>query len=427
MTDNALIPVSDMATFDPVVIQRAGGLLGCQLDEASILRALIIQKDTGLSIARGEISVVSFGGKPTVFVNKQGYLAYAARQPDYDGYEWGYDPDTEGEGKDLVAWCKVYRKDRTRPIYETAIMSEDNRGTPVWIKMPRRMLAKVAIKRAHQAAFPVLNGLLSVEEVDEGYRIDPRPDDIRVYPVDDDSPEPAKAPSKPGISDIPPVNTCTLDIAEKIRQNMQDQGMDISVFTRARISNSEFDRDMIDADFARQRAEIKAHAPAKQEAPKPAAKATPAPSKEPVITCDTCSAPLSKEEQAAAIKSGLGMLCKVCLKTETAAKQLHEERDAKQSKQSKPDTPVSMCPNCKSNPSMTPTEAREYSDRVAGRYAYDPALCSVCAEAKLNEYTAKQPAPGTYVCERCGVEITKVQADVSKLFAGKLLCKGCMR
>ena len=429
---NQLVPLSDLATFDSAVIQRAGELLGCQLDEASILRALIIQQDTGLSIARGEISVVTFGAKPTVFVNKQGYLAYAARQPEYDGYEWGF----RGEGDNLEAWCKVYRKDRTRPVYETAILSEDNRGTPIWQKMKRRMLAKVAIKRAHQAAFPVLNGLLSVEEVDEGYHIDPRQDDIRVYPVTETpadppiSPTPAASARKPDISDIPPAEVYSLKQAEIIRQNMQDQGMDPSVFSISKISNSEFDKTMIDADFARQLAGRKAQAPTPatpkaKPAPEPIPQPDARPKPETAIHCDICSAALSKEEQAAAIKSGIGMLCTVCLKTEIASKARREE-DHFRLAQTKP-TPVQMCPNCKVNSCMTPAEITDYSGRVAGRFAFDPAWCSICNEVKLNEFEARQPAPGAIVCEKCGVEITQVQANVSKLFAGHALCKGCMK
>jgi len=34
---------------------------------------------------------------------------------------------------------------------------------------------------------------------------------------------------------------------------------------------------------------------------------------------------------------------------------------------------------------------------------------------------------GEFVCERCGVPVSKVQRDVSNLFMGKTLCKKCMK
>ncbi|HJJ29887.1 MAG TPA: hypothetical protein VJ857_00520 [Methanocorpusculum sp.] len=38
------------------------------------------------------------------------------------------------------------------------------------------------------------------------------------------------------------------------------------------------------------------------------------------------------------------------------------------------------------------------------------------------------PAPeGEFVCEKCGVPISKVQRDVSNLFMGRNLCKKCMK
>ncbi|MDR0980499.1 MAG: hypothetical protein LBL85_01730 [Methanocalculaceae archaeon] len=35
--------------------------------------------------------------------------------------------------------------------------------------------------------------------------------------------------------------------------------------------------------------------------------------------------------------------------------------------------------------------------------------------------------PVTYICEKCGAAVSKVQRDVSNLFMGKTLCKACMK
>lgn len=49
--------------------------------------------------------------------------------------------------------------------------------------------------------------------------------------------------------------------------------------------------------------------------------------------------------------------------------------------------------------------------------------------AVMSEPTpAASPVPeGEFVCEKCGVPISKVQRDVSNLFMGKTLCKKCMK
>ena len=41
--------------------------------------------------------------------------------------------------------------------------------------------------------------------------------------------------------------------------------------------------------------------------------------------------------------------------------------------------------------------------------------------------TASPVQEGEFVCEKCGVPISKVQRDVSNLFMGKTLCKKCMK
>jgi len=58
-----------------------------------------------------------------------------------------------------------------------------------------------------------------------------------------------------------------------------------------------------------------------------------------------------------------------------------------------------------------------------------PAEIEPETEAAIPEPTpAASPAPeGEFVCEKCGVPISKVQRDVSNLFMGKTLCKKCMK
>ena len=48
-------------------------------------------------------------------------------------------------------------------------------------------------------------------------------------------------------------------------------------------------------------------------------------------------------------------------------------------------------------------------------------------EADIDQTPAVSPPEGEFVCEKCGVSISKVQRDVSNLFMGKTLCKKCMK
>lgn len=295
-----LIPTnSDMQTFSPEQLKRAGELLGCRLDEASALKALIIQHDTGLSITRGEISIVPFAGKPTVMINKQGYLAYASRQADYDGYESG----TAKEGDELTAWCTVFSKNRTNPttvkIYESEFRKDNS---PVWKEKPRYMLEKTAISLALRAAYPILNGTYTEEEISEAPRvsIEPREDDIVVQPQASPAPEPVKEEPAPA----PTCQVYSLEQANTCLTTMANQGMDVSIFEKAKLPNGLFNKDMIDADYKRQMAEKKAAA-------KPAA----SPSFTGILSdtkCQICGNRILKDEEAQSVARFGIPLCERC-------------------------------------------------------------------------------------------------------------------
>lgn len=421
----ATLSNSDMAVFSPDEIRRAGELLGVPLDEASAIKALIIQRDTGLSITRGEISIIPMGGKPTVFINKQGYLAYAARQPEYDGYEFGI----EEKNGDTYAWCQVFRYDRTRPTYEDAWLSEDKQNTPVWAKMPKRMLVKVAIKRAHQAAFPVLNGLYDPAEAwDNSVRIEQRDDDIVIVP--DGTPEPVKqAPKQTKPAPVKtqkhaePIEIYDLETAQKVRKNMIDKGMDISIFEAdgVRISPNEFNRTMIDADFKRQRGAQKAAAAI------PVSK----PEEEPKHACPKCGGePMTAAEREGLLKilaaddeSLPPHLCKACGKLilDAATEEPVKQEPVKTTP--KPKEYPKVCADCGKLNVLA-------SDDKISIPKYGVSLCPKCYKARLQaaidaSNAAKTTDTQGYVCSVCGAEITKVQKDTCDLFGTPIMCKDC--
>ncbi len=48
-------------------------------------------------------------------------------------------------------------------------------------------------------------------------------------------------------------------------------------------------------------------------------------------------------------------------------------------------------------------------------------------DTSIDQAPVVSPTEGEFVCEKCGVSISKVQRDVSNLFMGKTLCKKCMK
>lgn len=112
----------------------------------------------GLNPFKREIYLIKYSAnQPATFVvGYEVYLKRAERSDKWAGLESG----TLGEGKDLKAWAKVYRKDWTNPLYHEVYLDEyiqktkDGNPTRFWNEKPRTMLKKVAISQAFRMAFP---------------------------------------------------------------------------------------------------------------------------------------------------------------------------------------------------------------------------------------------------------------------------------
>lgn len=99
-----------------------------------------------------EIYPIKYGkeGKMTLVTGYQVYIKRAESFPQYDGY----DIEWSGAGKELRCTCKVYRKDRSRPVSATVFLAEYHQGNKMWNEKPHVMLEKVAIGTAFRRAFP---------------------------------------------------------------------------------------------------------------------------------------------------------------------------------------------------------------------------------------------------------------------------------
>ena len=117
-----------------------------------------------------QIWLVKYGDNPAqIFCGRDGYLAIAHRSGQFDGMESG----TRKDGDDLVGWCRVYRKDMSRPFEVEVSLSEYSTGKNLWQTKPKTMICKVAESHALRRAFGI-SGLYAPEEIDTGDRPEPR-------------------------------------------------------------------------------------------------------------------------------------------------------------------------------------------------------------------------------------------------------------
>lgn len=124
-------------------------------------------KGTGLNPFKKEIWFIKTGQGVQIMTGINGYYAVANNHPQFDGLET---ETIEEEGKLVKAVCRVYRKDRSRPMTATAYMSEFGKNFGNWKTMPRYMLEKCAESIALRKSFPQeLNGSYTREEMPEQY------------------------------------------------------------------------------------------------------------------------------------------------------------------------------------------------------------------------------------------------------------------
>ena len=99
-----------------------------------------------------EIHAFSGQGKGiTPMVGIDGWATLVNRQPGYDGCEFEFGDDDKGNL--LSATCRMYLKNRARPVAVTEFYAECKRPTQPWQGMPRRMLRHKAFMQCARLAF----------------------------------------------------------------------------------------------------------------------------------------------------------------------------------------------------------------------------------------------------------------------------------
>lgn len=101
------------------------------------------------------------GGGIQPIVSVDGWVTLANSHPQFDGMEFA---DNVGSDGALVSiTCRMFRKDRARPVEVTEYMAECKGESPAWKKTPSRMLRHRAMIQCARYAF----GFAGIMEPDE--------------------------------------------------------------------------------------------------------------------------------------------------------------------------------------------------------------------------------------------------------------------
>ncbi|MFA5137548.1 MAG: phage recombination protein Bet [Patescibacteria group bacterium] len=166
VTGSSIIPTQ----YNPQQIQLIRDMCAQNCTDNEFLLLMQLAKTYQLDPFAKQIWAVKYGNNPAaIFCGRDGFLAIAHRSGKFDGMESG----TRKDGDDLVGWCRVYRKDMSRPFEVEVSLSEYSTGKNLWQTKPKTMIVKVAESHALRRAFGI-SGLYAPEEIDTGDRPEPR-------------------------------------------------------------------------------------------------------------------------------------------------------------------------------------------------------------------------------------------------------------
>ncbi|MGU3399264.1 recombinase RecT [Brucellaceae bacterium D45D] len=177
----AQLPTSYNQTTKPLLRDGLAAKYGLKPDEFSLtVRAtcgltkataeefaafLIVAKEYGLNPIIKEIyAFPAKGGGIVPIVSIDGWVNLVNSHPACDGFDIEFTDDDKGEP--ISCTCRMYRKDRSRPVVVTEYYEECKRNTDPW-KMKHRMLRHKAMIQAARYAF----GFSGIYDEDEGAKI----------------------------------------------------------------------------------------------------------------------------------------------------------------------------------------------------------------------------------------------------------------
>lgn len=120
---------------------------------------LVIANQHGLNPFTNEIYAFPSKGAIIPIVGVDGWARIMNEHPQFDGIEFEQDAES--------CTCRIYRKDRNRPVTVTEYMDECKRDTQPWKSHPKRMLRHKAMIQGARLAF----GFTGIYDQDEAERI----------------------------------------------------------------------------------------------------------------------------------------------------------------------------------------------------------------------------------------------------------------
>lgn len=144
---------------------------------------LMVAKEYKLNPLTKEIYAFPDRGGIQPIVSIDGWMNLINSHPQFDGMEF---KDTTGDdGKLYSVECRIYRKDRTRPVSVIEYMSECFRQTDPWKKWPNRMLRHKAAIQGARYAFG-FSGIMEPDEYDRMKDVSPRQSTVIADPLSDE-------------------------------------------------------------------------------------------------------------------------------------------------------------------------------------------------------------------------------------------------
>lgn len=171
---SVLIDMADRYGMAPEAFEatvRATCMSGQNVSREHFAAFLLVAKEYGLNPLTKEIyAFPAKGGGIQPIVSIDGWMRMINDHPAFDGLEFV----DELDGDNLVSvTCKIFRRDRTRPISVIEYMSECRRATDVWRQWPRRMLRHKAAIQCARYAFG-FSGIMDPDEVERMVDVTPR-------------------------------------------------------------------------------------------------------------------------------------------------------------------------------------------------------------------------------------------------------------
>lgn len=174
------------------------------VNDSQMTALLIVANQYGLNPWTKEIYAFpdkSNGIVPIVGVD--GWARILNENPQFDGIEFDLD--------DEKCTCRIYRKDRSKPISVTEYMSECYRDMGPWKTHPKRMLRHKAMIQCARLAF----GFTGIYDQDEADRIaEAQKEPINVTP-------------KQNVIDVKPVELISAEQLQTLQQLIEVTGQDV--------------------------------------------------------------------------------------------------------------------------------------------------------------------------------------------------------